>query len=215
MTTTRSVPKWLGLLKTLALGAGLVLAEGSELAVRADPPPAPSVPAAEAPPTRTPDPIPPTVPTADDVVEARPRTDLPRQRVVLFGETFDAELCLDDATRSLGMGGRDAFPEGTAMIFVHPRPRVLNYWMKDCLIDMDMIFVDATGKVASFHEAKRERLRKRSETAAAYEARLPRYGPTRPVQFVIELPPGSIRRLKPSVGQPVAIDWAALVRRSR
>lgn len=208
MTTIPRLPK------ALAFVAGAVLAGQGLPSVRADPPPTPSAPVGEALPPRTPDPNPPTVPASDDVVEAKPRTDLPRQRVVLFGEAFEAELCLEEETRALGMGGRDAFPEGTAMIFVHPRPRVLNYWMKDCLIDMDMIFVDAAGKIASFHEAKRERLRKRSETAAAYEARLPRYGPARQVQFVIELPPGSIRRLKPSVGQTIALDWPALVRRA-
>lgn len=186
-------------------------------------PPADSAPAAPketepAPPTARPpaaDPNPPAVPTADDVVDAKPRSDLPRERIVLFGETFDAELCLDEATRNLGMGGRDAFPAGTAMVFVHPRPRVLNYWMKDCLIDMDMIFVDAGGRVASFHEAKRERLRTRAESRAVYEARLPRYGPSRPVQFVIELPPGSIKRLKPTLGQQVALDWAGFAKRAR
>ncbi len=158
---------------------------------------------------------PPTVPTDDNIVEAHAQKDLPTQRVVLFGESFDAELCLDQATRANGMGARDRFPAGTAMIFVHPRPIMLNYWMKDCFIDMDMIFVDGQGRVAAFYEATREPLRTKSETVERYESRLYRYSSRRPAQFVIEVPPGSIKRMKPALGQQIQLDWASLAKRAK
>jgi uncharacterized membrane protein (UPF0127 family) len=156
-----------------------------------------------------------TVPTKDDILEAKPFSDLPKERIVLLGEQFDAEFCFDEVTRATGMGARDKFPEGTAMIFVHPRAIMLNYWMKDCLIDMDMIFVDGKGRVTAVHEATREKLRSTGETKERYESRLYRYSSRMPAQFVIELPPGSIKRLKPMVSQQLNLDWARYAQRAK
>jgi uncharacterized membrane protein (UPF0127 family) len=156
-----------------------------------------------------------TVPTKDDILEATPRTDLPRERIVLLGEQFDAELCFDEASRATGMGGRSEFPAGTAMIFVHPRAIMLNYWMKDCLIDMDMIFVDSRGRITAIHEATREKLRSTGETKTRYENRLYLYSSRSPAQFVIELPAGSLKRLKPMVGQQLGLDWARYAQRAK
>jgi uncharacterized membrane protein (UPF0127 family) len=174
--------------------------------------PAPAAPSQKSPVAKQ---KPATVPGKDDVVDAKPRTDLPKERIVLLGEQFDAEFCFDEASRATGMGGRSEFPAGTAMIFVHPRAIMLNYWMKDCLIDLDMIFVDAKGRVTAVHEAARERLRTTGETRDRYESRLYLYGSRSPAQFVIELPAGSLKRLKPMVGQQLGLDWARYAQRSK
>jgi hypothetical protein len=113
------------------------------------------------------------------------------------------------------MGARSEFPDGTAMIFVHPQPRVLHYWMKDCLIELDIVYVDANGRIATMYEARRERLRQKTETLEAYEARLPRYSSKRQVKYVIELPAGTLARVKPKVGERIPIDWRALDARAK
>ncbi len=169
-------------------------------------------PAVKAPPTAI-------VPTKDDIVDTASQKDLPTQRVTIFGEQFDAELCLTEESRSLGMGGRSEFPAttgaGATMIFVHPRPLMLSYWMRNCFIGLDIIFLDGQGRITAMHEAPAEKLRTKTETNDHYEARLYRYSSKRPAQFVIELPLGSIARLKPKLGQQVNIDWQKLVLRAR
>lgn len=192
----------------------------------AAPPAAPQQPATPAPtpgagkpsdgkPPSKPAPKPPTVPGPDDVLHVSPQKDLPRAKYTLFGEEFDCELCLDPDSREVGMGARTEFPEGTAMIFVHPAPTQLSYWMKDCLIDMDMVMVDSSGIICALHEAVREPLRRRDETLDQYHNRLRRYLSIRRAKYVIELPPGSIARLKPALGHRVDIDWKALSARAR
>ncbi len=160
-------------------------------------------------------PWPPTVPTDNDILHVKPQEGLPVETYSFFGQEFRCELCLDEDSRSAGMGARSEFPEGTAMIFVHPRPRLLHYWMKDCLIELDIVYVDANGRIATMYEARRERLRQKTETLEAYEARLPRYSSKRQVKYVIELPAGTIARLKPKVGERVPIDWRALDARAK
>lgn len=160
--------------------------------------------------TTRPAPKPATVPGPNDVLHAAAQKDLPRRTYTIFGESFDCELCLEPTSRDIGMAARTEFPEGTAMIFVHPRPRMLNYWMKDCLIDMDIVMVDRNGVVDALHEAVREKLRTKDESLADYQARLPLYGTPTPAKYVIEFPPGTIARLKPKVGQRIDIDWKSL-----
>ena len=178
-----------------------------------DAPPAPPAPPAAA--ATQPVPKPPTVVTDNDVLHVEPQKDLPRQKFTFFGEEFDCELCLDQQSRSAGMGARTEFPAGTAMIFVHPRPALLNFWMKDCLIDMDMVMVDENGVICALHEAVRERLRSKSESLQDYEDRLRRYSSNRRAKYVVEFPSGTIARLKPQLGQRIAIDWKSLDARAK
>ncbi len=162
-----------------------------------------------------PAPKPPTLVTANDVLHVTPQTGLVRQKFTFFGEEFDCELCLDQTSRNTGMGARTEFPDGTAMIFVHPNPTLLNYWMKDCLIDMDMVMVDDTGIISALHEGVREKLRTKQESLREYEDRLRRYSSYRRAKYVIEFPAGTIARLKPKQGQRIAIDWKSLDARAK
>jgi uncharacterized membrane protein (UPF0127 family) len=173
-------------------------------------PTAPPVASPESKDPKQPEPKPPTVVTDNDVLHVKPQEGLPREKFTIFGEEFDCELCLTHASRNAGMGARTEFPEGTAMIFVHPTPMLLNYWMKDCLIDMDMVMVDEKGVICALHEAVRERLRTKSESLQAYEDRLRRYMSNRRAKYVVEFPSGTIARLAPKLGQRIAIDWKSL-----
>lgn len=149
------------------------------------------------------------------VLHCEPQRGLPREKLRFFGEDWDCELCLTEETRTIGMGARSEFPAGTAMVFVHPSPRLLSYWMKDCLIDLDIVFVDADGIVTAVHEAKKEPLRKELQALAIYERNLPRYGSNRRVKYALEFPAGTAKRLKAEVGQRIAIDWKSLDARAK
>lgn len=179
-------------------------------------PPAKETPAADtAKPGDAPAAAPPTVVRSDNVLHCTAQKDLPREKLRFLGEEWNTELCLDDASRSTGMGARTEFPAGTAMLFVYPQASLLSFWMKDCLIDMDMVFVDAQGVISGTHEAKRQPLRKRGQTLEVYETSLKRYSSNRRAQFCIELPAGSLKRLKPALGTKIDLDWKAIAARAK
>jgi uncharacterized membrane protein (UPF0127 family) len=171
-------------------------------------------PAAQNPPAQPAAPRKPEIPPGT-VIHCDPQQGLPREKLRFFGEDWDCELCLDEASRTIGMGARSEFPAGTAMIFVHPRPRMLSYWMKDCLVDIDIVFVDAEGIVTAAHEAKKQPLRKELQALAIYENKLARYGSNRHVKYALEFPPGTIKRTKVAVGQRISIDWKSLDARAK
>jgi uncharacterized membrane protein (UPF0127 family) len=158
---------------------------------------------------------PPAAKPAGAILHVEPQQGLPREKFSFLGEEWSCELCLDDASRAAGMGARTAFPAGTAMVFVYPKASVLSFWMKDCLIDLDMVFVDVDGKITALHEAKKEPLRTQGQSLAAYESGLKRYSSNRRAQFVIEVPAGTIARLKPQLGHKIDLDWKSLAARAK
>ncbi|MGJ8584681.1 MAG: DUF192 domain-containing protein [Marinosulfonomonas sp.] len=65
---------------------------------------------------------------------------------------FSVELADDPAERSRGLMNRESLSASAGMLFVYPEPQHARFWMKNTLIPLDMIFIDATGVVTSIHE---------------------------------------------------------------
>ena len=135
---------------------------------------------------------------------------LPRVGLVFKGEPFDVELASTVESRARGMGGRRNFPPGTAMLFVNPGDRVRRYWMKDCLVDIDVAFIDRFGRITAMHRMPAEPARRPNESMNAYQARLRGYPSRRPARYALELPPGELDRLGFRVGELLPLPHAPL-----
>lgn len=131
-------------------------------------------------------------------------------KIAISGESFVMELAITHEEIIRGMGGRDRFPEDGGMLFVFPNAEHRGFWMKDCLIDIDLIFLDSRGIVTAVHRMPAEPLQGEHETLAEYEARLPFYRSRYPAQFAVELPAGSIDRLGVKVEDRVQMDLERL-----
>lgn len=68
---------------------------------------------------------------------------------------FRVEIADSDAERAQGLMHRKSLAASAGMLFVYPGPRPVGFWMKNTLIPLDMIFMDATGTVRRIgHEAQ-------------------------------------------------------------
>lgn len=179
-----------------------------------------------------------TTPPAPATPTAAPPKLLPefeyKTTDVTIGKTkFTLQIASEDKTRMRGLGGRTEIPENGGMIFVFP-PRMVGvqgFIMRDCYVDIDIIYTDGVGRVLSFHEMTKQAPRgldgkyegevgdydinsitdaTRRQANINYHSRLKQYSSKYPATFAIELKAGSIKKLGVREGDLVTMDHAGL-----
>jgi len=134
-------------------------------------------------------------------------TRLPtHQAVSIGGETWILELALDDESIRRGLMYRESIPDDGGMLFIFPDSDYRSFWMANCLIDIDLIFLDSRGTITALHEMKIEDPQEPGESELAYNARLKNYESGFPARFAIELPAGSIKRLQLRINQKLPLE---------
>jgi uncharacterized protein len=145
----------------------------------------------------------------------QPEVALRTEKITIAGEEFELEVAADPASREKGLMGRDQIEPDKGMLFVYPEAMLLNFWMKNCAIDIDIIFVNDEGRVTAVHAMKAEKPRRRDETESAYEARLKTYSSRRFAQFAIELKAGTVERLKIRQDQKIEMDVKTIIKEAK
>lgn len=127
--------------------------------------------------------------------------------IVRIGDRdFKLELSLSRERRRIGLGGRTTLADDEGMLFAFPRAESQRFWMYDCLMDIDIAYLDPIGYVTAVHTMRKEPPRRPDEDELDYQARLPGYPSLYPAQFVIELAPGMFDRLGIEAGDRIEID---------
>lgn len=119
---------------------------------------------------------------------------------------FNLEPALDDATRVLGLSHRTEIAADGGMAFFFTRPAKQNFVMRHCPIPIDIVYVEATGRVDSHHAMVPEEAQRENESDAAYNRRLRRYPSRFAVPIVLEFQAGTIERLGIEAGDMIEIE---------
>ena len=94
------------------------------------------------------------------------------------------------------------------MLFVFPEAARRQFVMRKCLVPIDIIFLDANGRIVKMHEMP----------VVPYDtpdSTLVRYSSKYPAQFAIELAGGQLRQLSLSEGEKVELPLKSLKERAR
>lgn len=134
----------------------------------------------------------------------------PTEKITIAGTTYSLELALDDDARTKGMGGRTTLAPDAGMLFIFPDSQRRSFWMRDCTLDLDIIFVDPLGFVTAVHHMPAEPPRRPGETESAYLARLKNYPSVSPAQFAIEVRGGELKKLNVKPNDKIDADWRRL-----
>jgi uncharacterized membrane protein (UPF0127 family) len=83
-----------------------------------------------------------------------PVSNLPMTRMPIGSKTYTLEIAAREADRNKGLMYRDFMPEDRGMIFIFADEDGRSFWMKNVRIPLDILFLDASGKVISIHQMK-------------------------------------------------------------
>lgn len=124
------------------------------------------------------------------------------EQVVLNGHTVEMELAVTPVQRETGLMGREALADDEGMLFVMPDedpfPAEIGFWMKDCLIPIDVIFINREGIITAIHEMQ-------PPEPGTPDHELPVYYSNGPVQFAIELRGGLAAEIGLNVGDLIEL----------
>ena len=112
-------------------------------------------------------------------------------RVVLpSGAVYSVELARTPEEQAQGLMFRESLPEKMGMLFLFPDKGVHRFWMKNTMIPLDMIWMDAEGKVLFVS----------ADTPPCKADPCPSYGPESPAASVLEIAGGKAAKEKVVVG---------------
>lgn len=133
-------------------------------------------------------------PPDPDAPKALPRTRLvfPNHRAI------EVELALASEDQERGLMLRTRLDRDYGMLYVFPGERIVNLWMKDTRVDLDMVFLDKDKRITAIHRDV-----PRAETDAPDSRIARRSGLGR---YALTLPAGAAGWNKLEVGQTLRFD---------
>ena len=123
-------------------------------------------------------------PTPIPTAESGPRVEMPS------GAVYRVELATNPEAQAQGLMYRENLPEKSGMLFVFPEVSQHHFWMKNTMIPLDMIWLDASGRVLFVSE----------NTPPCKADPCPTYGPDQPVSYVLEIAGGKAAAENVKVG---------------
>ncbi|MEM1422440.1 MAG: DUF192 domain-containing protein, partial [Planctomycetota bacterium] len=126
-------------------------------------------------------------------------------KVRINGDPFTIALALDDPTRLKGLGDVPDIPVDRGMLFVFPRDQHMGFVMRDCLVNIDIAYLTAEGRVGRMHTMTVDP-RQAGEGDFAYDLRLTKYRSGFPARMALELREGTLERLGVSIGDTIEIE---------
>jgi uncharacterized membrane protein (UPF0127 family) len=112
------------------------------------------------------------------------------------GQEIRAEVMTAPADLMRGMMFRESLAPDRGMLFVHTQPGRYPYWMYQCLIPLDIIWMDASKRIVEISAE--------TPPCKAEAASCPTYGGNHDAQFVLELAGGMARKYGLQPGMAVA-----------
>lgn len=106
--------------------------------------------------------------------------------------SFNVEIADEPAEREKGLMFRKNLDEDSGMFFIFDDAKILNFWMKNTYIPLDIIFIDENFKIINIAE--------NAEPCIEKDVVCPGYSSQLPAKYVLEISAGRAQKLgiKPS-----------------
>ena len=115
-------------------------------------------------------------------------------KIKINSQTFFLETAMTLSEQKLGLMNREFLPKNQGMIFVYEDEKSRLFWMKNTLIPLDLIFIDASNKIV---DIKKNFQPCKTDVCETYTSK--------PAQYVIEVNAGLIDELGIEVGEKIEL----------
>ena len=114
--------------------------------------------------------------------------------VIINNYIINVELALTNEDRQKGLMGREILNDNDGMLFVFENEEKHEFWMKNMIISLDIIWINSDGEVVHIEKQ-----------VPPCEDNCIIYSPSLPAQYVLELNSGSIERLSIENGMKIQL----------
>ena len=97
--------------------------------------------------------------------------------VEISGNKVWSYIAADSASRQRGLMHRSSLPKDVGMLFIFPEPKLQGFWMNNCLIDLDIAYIDDDGVIVDILKM---------DAPTPDQVLLPRYRSSKPVRYALE-----------------------------
>lgn len=119
----------------------------------------------------------------------------------------EVEVAAVQESRARGLGGRESLDDDDGMLFIYPDARERSFWMKDCLIPLDIAYLDDERRIFQIGTVPPPR---------PGSNEIPRFPSKAPARYVLEMRAGWFREKGIGPGTSTAFsasleEWVKLV----
>ncbi len=119
-------------------------------------------------------------------------------QVSIRGTTWEVELALTPERRAQGLGDRRGLASDHGMLFVFDHPENQSFWMRRCLIGLDIAFISSDLRIVRIYTMYPQ--------PGVPDSRLKTYDSVEPVQYALEVSAGSLQLAGAKVGDVVTFS---------
>jgi len=116
--------------------------------------------------------------------------------VTINGHSWFVDVAATEEQQRVGLAGRTTMPDNAGMLFVFPEARLETFWMRGCLIDLDIAFIGEDMRVVKMHTMRAE----------ADMAGRKLYHSERPARYALEVAAGGLGRAGVNIGDLVSLS---------
>jgi uncharacterized protein len=103
-------------------------------------------------------------------------------------KNLEVELAETPTQQAYGLMNRTKMPANAGMLFVFDQERILQFWMKNTLIDLDIAYIDKNKKIIDIQQMK--------AVTSILETNPPTYPSKLPAQYALEMNSGWFKKNK-------------------
>ena len=115
-----------------------------------------------------------------------------KKQMLLDGKKITVEIADSIEKRSQGLMYRKKLKPGHGMLFIHDKPEVAGYWMKNTFIDLSIGFFDENKKLLEIYDLKK--------TPSVLSTRFDQVKSRKKVKYALEVPKGWFKANNIKVG---------------